>query len=335
MQAAHDAYVNLRSFPGHVESADNLFRGFLQQRAGLAATEAEILAVAELTAALPDAGNLPQEFLAGYWDAEVRDARREERRDDALIASLRSLVLSTPRRRGRAAMLVGDDYPLLLAGLSGEDRGEIFFDPDNQLLTEVRASEVMQWSLESDGLQARDSWSVTALEVTPLVRRVIVDREGTVSRASLTINISHARATDLRIKVIAPSGRAVEVDPGVERASAIEDLRIPSSQLQELVGEPLNGTWSLSIRDEELGVAGRLVGWNLNLNSQGLIEDFQRGLNVSDPAERETDNIWVSPDGRFAVARAMQSDSAPRMGSCLRQSGPRRRGQRARAADRR
>jgi len=206
--------------------------------------------------------------------------------------------------------LVADDYPLLLASLADSGRGNVVFNPENLLLTETRAAEVMQWSLESQGLQRRDDWTITALEVSPLVRRVIVDRQGNVSRVGLTINLSHARATDLRIKVIAPSGRAVEVDPGVERASSNEDLRIPASQLRELVDEPLSGTWSLSVRDEELGVAGRLVGWNLNLNSQGLVEDFQRGLNISDPVERQTDNLWFSADGRYAIARAMQSDSA-------------------------
>jgi WD40 repeat protein len=310
LQVAHDAYVNLRSFPGHVEAADNLFQSFLVNRAGSAGSDDEIRAISELADLLPVPGSLPEELLADYWDTRMRDARRDERRDDALLASLEALVLSTPQRRNRAAMLVADDYPLLLASLAGEARDSVVFDPDNLLLTELQASEVTQWSLEPDGLQQRESWPMTALEVSPLVRRVIVDREGAVSRIGLTINISHARATDLRIKVIAPSGRAIEVDPGVERASANQDLRIPGTQLRELVGEPLNGTWSLSVRDEELGVAGRLVGWNLNLNSQGLVEDFQRGLNISDPVERETDNIWLSGDGRFAVARATQSDSA-------------------------
>ena len=310
LQLAHDAYVNLRSFPGHVEAADNLFRSFLISRAGAAGSDEEILAISGLAEVLPDSGPLPQQLLADYWDAQVRAARRDERRDDALLASLQALVLSTPQRRNRAAALVADDYPLLIASLADEGRGDVVFDPDNLLLTEIQAAAVTQWSFEPQGLQQREGWSITALEVEPLVRRVIVDREGSVSRIGLTLNISHARATDLRIKVIAPSGRAVEVDPNVDRASANQDLRIPASQLRELVGEPLNGTWSLSVRDEELGVAGRLVGWNLNLNSQGLIEDFQRGLNISDPVERETDNIWLSADGRYAVARATQSDSA-------------------------
>jgi WD40 repeat protein len=310
LEDARSAYENFRSFPGHVDAADSLFQNFLEHRAQFAASSEEIRAISALARTLPEPGRLPEELLARFWDARVLEARREERRDDALLASIEALVLSTPQRRNRAAMLVADDYPMLIASLPEEGHGNVVFDPGNLLLTETRAAEVTQWSLEPQGLQQRESWSMTALEVSPLVRRVIVDREGSVSRIGLTINISHARATDLRIKVIAPSGRAVEVDPGVERASANQDLRIPAAQLRELVGEPLNGTWSLSVRDEALGVAGRLVGWNLNLNSQGLIEDFQRGLNISDPVERETDHIWLSADGRFAVARAMQSDSA-------------------------
>ncbi len=307
---AEDAYSSLRSFPGHRDAADNLFRSFVQNRAALAADDAQIRQISDLAATLPDAGRLPERLLAEYWDRRAREARREERRDEALRATLQSLVLSTPQRRNRAAMLVGDDYPLLIASLRDDNRGNIVFDPDNLLLSEVRGAEVQQWSLEAQELVAREPWTITALEVAPLVRRVIVDRPGNVERVALTINIGHARAADLRIKVIAPSGRAVELDLGVDRAASNQDVRIPASQLRGLIGEPLSGTWSLSVRDEELGVAGHLVGWNLILNSQGLVEDFQRGLNIADPLERETDNIWFSSDGRFAVARAMQSDSA-------------------------
>ncbi len=151
---------------------------------------------------------------------------------------------------------------------------------------------------------------MTALEVTPLVRRVMVDRDGRVGRVGLTLNLSHAHSRDLRIKVIAPSGRTAEIELDRERISAVDDIRIPPGQLRELIGEQINGTWSLSIRDEAIGNGGHLIGWNLQLNSQGVIEDFQRGLNIPDPIERETDNVWFSPDGRYAVARASQSDSA-------------------------
>jgi WD40 repeat protein len=128
--------------------------------------------------------------------------------------------------------------------------------------------------------------------------------------SGLTVNISHPRLRDLRAKLIAPSGRAVEIKFDRDRASANDDLKVPAAVLQPLVGESLTGTWSLSLRDEATGVAGHLVGWNLSLNGQGLEEGFQRGISIPDPLERETDRFWTSDDGRFAVARAAQSDSA-------------------------
>ena len=310
LDVALEAYENFRSFPGHADAADNLFRGFVEQRAGLAADLTEITAVEALSRELPEAGRLPESLLARYWDRRTSAALRDERRDTALLASLESLVLSTPRRRQRAANLVADDYPLLLATLPPQPALTTVFDPTNLLLSFVNGPGVSQWSYSTGELQQRDDWTITALEVVPLVRRVVVDRQGTVGRVGLTMNLSHARLNDLRIKVIAPSGRAVEVETGRERSSSDEEIRIPSSQLQALIGEQLEGTWSISVRDEALGVAGQLVGWNLKLNAQGAVEDFQRGMNIPDPIEREAENIWFDESGRYAVARATQSDSA-------------------------
>lgn len=310
LDVAREAWENLRSFPGHADTADNLFREFVELRAQLAVDVDEISAVAALAGELPAAGRLPESLLAAFWDRQRAAALRDERRDVALQAALESLVLSTTHRRQRAASLVSDDYPLLLASLPAQPASTTVFDPANLLLTFAEGARISQWSYATQQLQRREVWSITALEVIPLVRRVFVDREGTVSRVGLTLNLSHARLADLRIKVIAPSGRTVEIATNRERASSSEDIRIPSAQLQDLVGESLSGTWSISVRDEALGVAGQLVGWNLKLNSQGAVEDFQRGLNVPDPVERETENIWFDETGRYAVARAMQSDSA-------------------------
>jgi WD40 repeat protein len=309
-ESAETAWRNLRSFPGHAGTADNLFRNFLQSRAAQAEEAGIVEALAELAEELPQPGMLPDELRAAFRDRQVRAATRDEQRDRALIAALESLVLSTPQRRHRAAMLLGNDYPLLIASLPATEAAGVIFDPGNKLLTTTQGSKVRQWSLTPQGLQPSGEWTITALEVAPLVRRVIVDRSGTVNRVSLSLTISHPRLSDLRIKIIAPSGRVVEIETGIERASSNEEIRIPASQLRELVGEPMSGTWSLSVRDEEIGVAGHLVGWNLTLNAQGLVEDFQRGLHIPDPAERDTDNIWIGPEGRYAVARALQSDSA-------------------------
>ncbi len=307
---AREAYRNLRSFPGHADIADNLYRGFLNERASLATAEDQISAIASLAIDLPNAERLPEKLRAEFWDRKVSDAKREERRDDALIATLRSLVLATPQRRQQAANLIADDYPLLLGSLPDLPGTRTVFDPVGMVLTSADGARISQWSLATPVLQRREDWSVTALEVIPLLRRVNVDRQGVVNRIGLTLNISHARMSDLRIKIIAPSGRVVEVETRVERASSSDDIRIAPEQLRSLIGEPLNGTWSISVRDEDLGIAGQFVGWNLTLNSQGNLEDFQRGLNIPEPVEREADKLWFDKSGRYAVARSMQSDSA-------------------------
>jgi len=304
------AYENFRSFPGHADTADNLYRSFLERRALASSDELEIQQLAGLAADLPNAGLLAQEFEAGFWDRKVGIAVRQEDRDSALLASIQALTLASPKRRERAASLLSDDYAYLLSTLPTISKEAVVFDPTAKVLSSASGAKISQFSYTPQGIQHREPWAVTALEVSPLVRRVIVGRQGVVSRIGLTLNLSHARLADLRIKIIAPSGRAIEIETGMDRASDNDDIRIPAQQLRGLVGESLNGTWSISVRDESLGVAGQLVGWNLKLNSQGIVEHFQRGLNIPDPVERETENIWFDPSGRYAVARAMQSDSA-------------------------
>jgi WD40 repeat protein len=310
LSVASEAYNNFRSFPGHADTADSLYRSFLERRASASDDELEIQQLASLVETLPDAGRLGDEFRAGFWDRKASQALRQEDRDTALIASIESLVLATPTRRQRAAALISNDYSLLLNSLPELSTGATAFDPDGMVLTTAEGPRITQYSYTPQGVQLRESWTMTALEVSPLVRRVIVDRGGAVSRIGLTLNISHSRLSDLRIKIIAPSGRIVEIETLLERSSSNDDIRIPVQQLQDLLGESLSGTWSISVRDESLGVAGQLVGWNLKLNSQGAVEYFQRGLNIPDPIERETDHIWFDPSGRYAVARALQSDSA-------------------------
>lgn len=310
IELATEAYENLRSFPGHSETAEKIYRGFLERRAVASIDESEINRLATLAAALPNAGRIAEEFRAGFWDRKASQAIRQEDRDAALIARVQALVLPTSVRRQRAATLVSDDYPFLLQALPEVANATVIFDPVGMILTTAVGARIFQSSLTPQGIQYRDPWTVTALEVSPLVRRVIVDRVGTVSRIGLTLNLSHPRLADLRIKIIAPSGRTVELEPGLIRASSNDDIHIPATQLQDLKGQMLSGTWSISVRDESLGVAGQLVGWNLKLNSQSAIEYFQRGLNIPDPVERETDDIWFDRSGRYAVARATQSDSA-------------------------
>ena len=305
-----DAQPGFRSFPGHVQTADRLFGMVLEERAR-AAKDIDVLAqVAELARSVPGRERFAESVTADYWDREVSRALREQRRDDALLASLEALVLSTPKRRRLAATLIGDDYPQLIDTINREGFERLLFNPENQLLTMVNGSRVSQWSMLNQRLQSREPWSISALETTPLVRRVVVDRQGSVSRIALSVNVGHARLDDLRMRLIAPSGRAVAMEFEQSASSESDEIRFNATVLGALIGESLAGTWTLSLRDEATGTNGHLIGWNLRLNTQIIVEDFERGLDIPEPIERPSDNIWFSSDGRYAIARAQRSGSA-------------------------
>ena len=152
---AGDAFQNLRSFPGHAAKAHNLYRGFLERRALDSDDVDEIGELATLAKGLPNSGRLAEKIEADFWDRKASAAVRNEDRDSALLASIQSLAMATTSRRQRAASLVGDDYPLLLATLSGQSAGSTVFDPIGMLLTTAMGAEISQWSLTAQGLQKR------------------------------------------------------------------------------------------------------------------------------------------------------------------------------------
>ena len=305
-----DAYVNLRSFPGHANAADRMFRSVLENRARQADSRGSIQEIVRFAAQLPAESQFAANLRAEFWDRQTTQAMRQERRDDALLASIESLVVPSQERRRRAATLIGDDYSSLFATVSAQNADGVVLDREVMQLSYYTGAEVSQWLPGDQALQLRESWTLSALEVTPLVRRVIVDRDGNASRVGLTINVSHARLDDMIMRVIAPSGRTAEFVIDQNSSAANEEIRIDRELLSPLLGEAINGTWSLSLRDEATGVSGHLISWSLNINSQVVVESFERGLDIPDPVERPSENLWFSEDGRYAVARALQSDSA-------------------------
>jgi WD40 repeat protein len=310
LSSVYKAYVNLGSFPGHSDAALRLFRNQLELRASQAADIVEMRNIDSFARRLPDSRAFADTLLATFWDTQAGKALQVEERDDALLASLESLVLPTAERRRRAASLIGDDYRLLVGTIPAQDAEHVLFDAENLVATFARDAQVRQWSMINQSLQQRQSWMLSALDVTPLVRRMQVAQSGTVAAIELRVSVSHTRLDDLRLKLIAPSGRAVELAFDLPGAASPEVVAFGNEALKAMRGEPLTGTWSLSLRDEATGVVGHLHRWELELNSRAVVEDFERPLNLPDPVPRVSDDIWFAPDGRFAIARAMQSDSA-------------------------
>ena len=82
LETISDAYVNLRSFPGHADAADRMFQSILVDRAGQAADRSTILNVFRFARQSPGSTELADGLLADYWDRQVRAAMRDGRRDD-------------------------------------------------------------------------------------------------------------------------------------------------------------------------------------------------------------------------------------------------------------
>ncbi|MEX2126270.1 MAG: AAA-like domain-containing protein [Woeseia sp.] len=309
LESVYRAYVNLGSFPGHADSAERLFKNQLEVRARQTGEVELMHEIDGYARRLPDSAAFADGLLANFWDNRASSALQAEQRDEALLSALEALVVSSPVRRRRAASLLGDDYPLLVGTIPAQDADRVMFDPDSLIATFADGAFIRQWSLIDNSLRERQPWTISALEVAPLVRRIVVDRTGQVSRISLSVKVAHSRLDDMRLKLIAPSGRAAEL--AFDRQSSPDEvIRFDQRQIAALLGEPLGGTWTLSLRDEATGVAGHLAGWELSLNSEVVAEDFDRGLDIPEPVARASDNIWFSPDGKYAISRAMQSDSA-------------------------
>ncbi|HZD53162.1 MAG TPA: AAA-like domain-containing protein, partial [Woeseiaceae bacterium] len=306
----YDAYVNLRSFPGHAESAERLFRNQLELRASQASSTAVMGEIDSFARRLPDSDAFADAMLADFWDRRVARALQSEQRDDALLAALECLVVPTPTRRRRAALLIGEDYRYLIGTIPPRAARAVMFDPENLLLTFGNGAEVRQWSMINGALRERPPWRLSALDVTPLVRRTQVEGKGRVQNIELTVIVAHPRLEDIRLKLIAPSGRTVELQFPRRELTESQSVTFPDAALREMKGESLTGTWSVSLRDEATGMSGRLHGWELRLNGRAVGEDLERGLTIPDPEARASDDVWFTPEGRYAIARATRSDSA-------------------------
>jgi WD40 repeat protein len=308
LEMASRAHRVLESFPGHGDTANRLYENYLESKAQVARSRADIEAVAAYANEFAGTNEFGERLQADYWGRVAQAAMQAQDRDAALMATLESMVKPTLLRRRVAASLAGDDYARLLASHRPRQGFDRVILSAAGTLSYFDGAEVTQLRSSGSALVEKSPWQITALEITPLVRRVIVEKQGAVSRIGLSVNVSHSRVDDLRLKLIAPSGRTLELDFNVSASSANDVVRFEPRELADLRGEPVRGTWSLSIRDEKPGVTGQLMAWDLSLNSEVQVEEFDRGMDIPDATPQPSDDVWTSADGRFAVARFSRSD---------------------------
>lgn len=86
----------------------------------------------------------------------------------------------------------------------------------------------------------------------------------------MTIDIEHRRIGDLRVVLMAPSGRRALIHN--RTGGDTKNLRLtltsqPPSLLAPLVGDAVAGSWKLKITDAVQGSAGTLRSWELTIRT--------------------------------------------------------------------
>lgn len=95
-----------------------------------------------------------------------------------------------------------------------------------------------------------------------------------IVRLLVRVELRHPRRSDLRLALIAPDGRRVELfQPGGASGSDLVatfgmDL-FPAEPLSVLQGMPAIGLWTLEVADHRQGDEGRLLHWSLLIETEG------------------------------------------------------------------
>jgi proprotein convertase P-domain-containing protein len=92
---------------------------------------------------------------------------------------------------------------------------------------------------------------------------------GTAERIQLEVGISHSYSGDIAVQLSAPSGRSVTVFDHLRVSGQYlriaQDSTSPASVLRALLGEPVDGTWQLTVIDAYTADIGTLDSWTITI----------------------------------------------------------------------
>ena len=315
---ATDAHERMRAWPGHRTTANRLLADHLEERSDGSVRLDSVLEYTRLLRELPGTTSRADALVARFWDRKAADFERAGERDEALISRLNALSQPTPERRRKVAALVSEDYPSLLTTLRTPAPIEhAALSRDAGRLTMVSGTTISAWALTSDPPLPFPPWEATALTLQPIVSRMSVDHDRAAGSVQLTVKLSHDRYEDLIIRLTAPSGRSVQLQPSLASQTETGEFSFDGARdgwLAELRGEPASGTWTISIADTVPAITGSLSSWALDFAGPGASDFVQSEQQpIPDPAPSADARVVLSPSGRYAVAIPHSSVGVPQV----------------------
>jgi len=134
-----------------------------------------------------------------------------------------------------------------------------------------------RWSLDAvlDGqariTQAEKAANLAIPDNQPagITSSLAITDTGNVASLKVAIDITHTYIGDLRIELVAPTGRAVtlhaQLGGGEDNLVTRYDSSAPLSPLSALVGLPMQGNWTLRVADLAPVDTGQLNKWSLEI----------------------------------------------------------------------
>lgn len=132
------------------------------------------------------------------------------------------------------------------------------------------------------------------------------DKNFSISSIKVSVDITHTYIGDLRLTLISPSGTPVILHNrsggGADNIHKVYDTSLVP-QLQNLVGEQAEGTWTLHVQDLASIDTGELQGWALEISGQDekvvYVEDIT-GIIIPDDDSGGIERILdVTQDGQL------------------------------------
>lgn len=90
---------------------------------------------------------------------------------------------------------------------------------------------------------------------------------GLIEEISAKVHLEHQHIGDLIIELCSPSGKSIKIH-NKEGSGSKTLVKSYDQELQNFIGEPAKGRWTLLVSDTKTKDAGQIVSWGLNIKTR-------------------------------------------------------------------
>jgi len=153
------------------------------------------------------------------------------------------------------------DWVLGVKDVAGQDVGKL-----NRWSLEL-ATDAAPTSVRGE---AKPNLAIPDNNPTGVSSTIAIGQAGTVRQLKVSVDITHTYIGDLRLELVSPAGRSVvlhsQLGGGQDNLIVTYDSATPLSPLSSLVGQSMQGNWTLRVADLAAVDVGKLNKWSLELS---------------------------------------------------------------------